>query len=152
MRIEDSIQKFADFLGELSVKFSYKQKVYAKNMLEDILSSLNRIEIKNEAMAAELTGLTNANYPDILLKLVDLLILTGYDFIDIDFMDRETIEFMIKNRDCIVKSGDVTANRIQYIAGLIKYCRQTTGKFPESMNEVIISYNDLKKLKNEPAK
>lgn len=144
MRIEDSIIKFAGYLNEISSKLSIKQKTACKNMLEDILTEVQRSQIKNEKLAMELSGTPNANYPDINKKLVDILILTGYDFIEVDMMNREIIDFMLKHKKSIEKSGLLTAKRIQNIAGLIRYTYQTTGNFPKNMSEVVDSYNEIK--------
>jgi hypothetical protein len=149
MRIEDNLNRFSGYLNELSSKMTIKQKTVCKTMLEDILTEISKCQRKNELLSLELSGIPNTIYPDINKKLVDILILTGYDFIEVDLMNREIIDFMLKHHKVIEKSGQITAKRIQNIANLIRYTYQTTGLFPKTMAEVSNSFNEIKNAREQ---
>jgi hypothetical protein len=149
MRIEEKTQKFADYLGEICSKLSIKQKQYAKSLLEDILTEISIEQRRSEKLALELAGTKNEDYPDLLIKTVTLLQIMEFDIIDLTMINRYELEFIVTNFKSIKKSGEITTQRINNIIGIIKYHYQTTGNFPESMKDIIDSFNEIKCSKIE---
>ena len=144
MRIEDKINKFAEYLGEISQKLSLKGKHYCKEMLEDILTDLTYIERKNELLALEINGTKSEDYADLLFKAVNLLQLSGYDMIDISFITRKEVEFLLNNKKILENSGEITPQRVFNIIKILKYHEQITGQFPENIYYIVESYNEIK--------
>lgn len=149
MRIEDNIQKFANFLGEIVCKLSIIQRGYAKRLLEEILTEMAYIQGKNESMVLELCGLKNEDYPDLLLKSISLLALVGFDKYEITFYTRNEIDFLLNNIESIKNTGKCDYDRISNILKIVKYHEQTTGLFPEKMSDLIESYKEIKCNKTE---
>jgi hypothetical protein len=149
MRIEDNIQKFANFLGEIVSKLNISQRGYAKKLLEEILTEMSYIQRKNEVMALELSGLKGEDYPDLLLKSVALLQLVGFDKFEIAFYTRNEIDFLLNNMESIKNNGKCDYDRISNILKLVKYHEQTTGIFPEKISDLKESYKEIKCNKTE---
>jgi len=150
MTIEDKINKYANYLAEVSARMTFGQKAAAKKMLEEILTDLAILQRKNEKLSLQLAGMPNEDYPDLLHKMVDLIKLAGFDLIDVSEMDRKTIEFMLNNQELIMKNGDLTATRIQNIANLVRYHYQTKGEHPKNMSELVTDFNEIKDARNKP--
>lgn len=147
MMIEKHIKEFGDFLSSIKTRITPGQLYKAKNMLENVLDSIQRLERSNEKLNLEMKGIYNEEYPSTFQKSMDLLVFLGFDIIEFTtHINRQVIEFMQKNRASIEKSGPLTAERIQNIANMIKYTEQSTGAFPKTMKEVIEAYTELKTI------
>lgn len=153
MNIEKHLKSFGEFLSTLKTRLTQGQYSKARAILEDLINDLNYVYSSRERLEMELKGLKNQDYASTFQKAMDIIMLMGFDLIDFtDRFNRQSIEFMACNIESIKKSGPLTAERITNIAIIIRYHEQTTGEFPESMGDVVKTFNSLVDIKSTDQK
>jgi hypothetical protein len=148
--IEEKIEQFAQYLSDVSSKMTFSQRSYCKRMLEDILTILKEKELINDNLEAKLAGSVDKDeYLTNLNKAISVIQCLDIPWSEYSQIEKRETDFIQLNKDTLTKKEPITIKRFLEIVKLYRYFFKTECREPNSVNELIQKFNELKSIREQ---
>jgi hypothetical protein len=148
--IEEKIERFAQYLSDISSKMTYSQKNYCKRMIEDILTLLREKELVNDNLESKLAG--TDNYKEYLTNLDKAIaVIQCFDIPWDEYwqIEKREIDFILLHKDTLKKQGQITPTRFLELVKIYRFFFRTECREPNSLKELTDKFYELKQLRKQ---
>jgi len=145
--LQTKFNEFNILLLSITEKATYKQKKFAKKLLEE----LGEMIIIQQKRIYDLLEIPENEYSDLLLKAIRMLQIFGITLIDFDIYQKEFIEWLIKRLAKIQKT--LTNKELNDMRRLYNLYISEYNKQPAKLNDlkILIKEYDLQGYGNKAA-
>lgn len=136
-KLEEKFEEFNELLISVIEKSSYKQKKYAKKLLEELAIEM----LIQEKRIIKLMDMPENEYQDVLFKAISLLQIFGITHVDFELYHKDFIEWLVDKLTRIKKT--LTIDKLNEIRKLYNLYVADFGHKPamlKDLNKIITQY------------